>query len=216
MKILALSDMVDERVYSEDIRQNYGDSDIVVGCGDLPYHYLEYVVSTLNRPVLYVRGNHDDKPQETTDGRLVWEAEGCQLIDGRTTLQQDVLFMGLGGSIRYKPNAKHQYSEGQMRVRLANMMPRLLANRLRHGRYVDIVVAHSPPFGIHDGDDLAHRGFKTFLTLMTRFRPKLLLHGHIHEWRRDQTTRSIVGDTSVIGVFPVTTIEFNAATNAVA
>jgi predicted phosphodiesterase len=41
MKIIALSDMVDERVYSEHLVKNYVDIDLVVGCGDLPYYYLE-------------------------------------------------------------------------------------------------------------------------------------------------------------------------------
>jgi Icc-related predicted phosphoesterase len=202
MKILALSDIVDERVYSEHLVKNYGDVDLVVGCGDLPYYYLEYVATVLGRPVLYVYGN-------------VHEAEGCDLIDGRTTRESNVLFMGLGGSIRYRPQAIHQYSEGQMRARVARMLPRLLFNRLRFGRYVDVVVAHSPPFGIHDGDDPAHIGFRAFLTLMDRFKPRLLLHGHIHEWRRDQVTRSSVGGTKVIGVFPVTVIEYEASVNGI-
>jgi Icc-related predicted phosphoesterase len=95
------------------------------------------------------------------------------------------------------------------------MLPRLYLNRVRYGRYVDVVVAHSPPFGIHDGDDPAHIGFKTFLSFMDRFKPQLLLHGHIHEWRRDQITRSSVGGTKVIGVFPVTVVEYEPAVSAV-
>ena len=118
MKILALSDMVDERVYSEHLLKNYGDVDLVVGCGDLPYYYLEFVVSMLNRPVLYVYGNHDAKPQVLADGRVVNVAEGCELIEGRSILEHDLLFVGLGGSIRYQPGTKHQYSEGEMRARL--------------------------------------------------------------------------------------------------
>lgn len=214
MKILALSDTVDERVYSEHLVKNYADVDLVIGCGDLPYYYLEYVVTVLNRPVLYVYGNHDDKPQVLADGRVIHEAEGCNLIDGRVTRELDVLFMGLGGSIRYQPQAIHQYSEEQMRARVRRMLPRLFLNRVRYGRYVDVVVAHSPPLGIHDGDDPAHIGFRTFLSLMERFKPRLLLHGHIHEWRRDQITRSSVEGTKVIGVFPVTVIDFEPTVSA--
>jgi Icc-related predicted phosphoesterase len=89
------------------------------------------------------------------------------------------------------------------------MLPRLYLNRMRFGRFVDVVIAHSPPFGIHDGDDPAHIGFRTFLSLMERFKPKLLLHGHIHEWRRDQISRSSRGGTQVVGVFPVTVIDYH-------
>jgi len=212
MKILALSDKVDERVYSEHLLKNYGDVDIVVGCGDLPYYYLEYVVSMLNRPTLYVYGNHDDKPQVLADGRVVREAEGCDLIDGRVTMLLNTLFMGLGGSIRYRPEASHQYTEGQMRARIARMLPKLLANRIRHGRYVDVVVAHSPPYGIHDGDDPAHIGFQIFRTFIERFRPTLFLHGHIHEWHQNQASRTELGQTKIIGVFPVSVIEFEGPT----
>ena len=33
--------------------------DLVIGCGDLPFDYLEYLVSRLDVPLLYVPGNHD-------------------------------------------------------------------------------------------------------------------------------------------------------------
>ena len=53
-------------------------------------------------------------------------------------------------------------------------------NKLRYGRYLDVMLAHAPPFGIHNGPDFPHRGFKVFLSFMRRFEPRYLLHGHIH------------------------------------
>ena len=58
MNILAVSDTVDSLVYSPQIRNLYDDVEAVFGCGDLPYYYLEYIVSTLDKPVFFVRGNH--------------------------------------------------------------------------------------------------------------------------------------------------------------
>ena len=55
-----------------------------------------------------------------------------------------------------------------------------LSRRLRYGRYLDILLTHAPPFGIHNGPDLPHRGFRAFLGLMDRFKPRYLIHGHIH------------------------------------
>ncbi|MFQ5921532.1 MAG: metallophosphoesterase family protein [Anaerolineales bacterium] len=68
MKILALSDSVDDRIYSTRAHQTYGDIDLVVGCGDLPIYYLEFVADALNKPVLYVRGNHDTEAELRSDG----------------------------------------------------------------------------------------------------------------------------------------------------
>jgi Icc-related predicted phosphoesterase len=205
MKILALSDQVDERVYSARFVQNYGDVDVVVGCGDLPYDYLEYVVSMLNRPVFYVHGNHDAQVMLTAEGGEKTGPEGGELLDDRVRYEQEALLLGLGGSIRYRPGAGFQYTDGQMRYRIARLLPRLLFNRVRYGRFVDVVVAHSPPFGIHDGPDPAHVGFRAFLVLMQRFRPRLLLHGHLHV-ARHQTT--IYRETQVMGVFPMRLIDF--------
>jgi Icc-related predicted phosphoesterase len=207
MKILAISDRVDERVYSEHILHNYGDVDLVVGCGDLPYHYLEYVVSMVNKPVLYVHGNHDVEVSQTATGRRVGEAEGCDLIDGRIVNVKGLLIMGLGGSIRYTPGNPFQYTDRQMRARIAKLIPRLLVNKLRYGRFLDVVITHAPPYGIHDSTDRAHTGFKAFLTLMTWFKPSHLLHGHMHSRRYNVQTSTIYGDTKVLGVFPVRAIE---------
>ena len=59
MKILAISDEVVELIYSPRVRQQFHDVELVIGCGDLPFYYLEYIVSSLNVPVYGVRGNHD-------------------------------------------------------------------------------------------------------------------------------------------------------------
>ena len=207
MKILAISDRVDERVYSEHILHNYGDVDLFVGCGDLPCFYLEYVVSMIKQPVLYVHGNHDVEVQQTEDGRRAGKAEGCDLIDGRIVNVKGLIFLGLGGSIRYKPGSRHQYTEGQMRARVARLIPRLLMNKLRYGRFVDVVITHSPPYGIHDSTDRAHVGFKVFLTLMNWFKPRYLLHGHMHDRRYNAQTSTTYGNTTVVGVFPVRAID---------
>jgi len=59
MKILALSDQVEERVYNLAGQGYFQEIGLILGCGDLPYSYLEYLVSVLNVPMFYVPGNHD-------------------------------------------------------------------------------------------------------------------------------------------------------------
>ena len=68
MKVLTVSDVVDNLVYSPQIRNIYGDVEVVFGCGDLPYYYLEYIVSALDKPVFFVRGNHAHVVEYGEDG----------------------------------------------------------------------------------------------------------------------------------------------------
>lgn len=209
MKILALSDEVAGPIYSSHIKEQYGDVDLVIGCGDLPYYYLEYVVTMLmDVPVVYVYGNHD-KTQYTADGRTLNAAEGCKIIDGKVHAVDDLILVGLGGSIRYQPNAIHQYTEGEMVGRILQLIPRLIFNRLTRGRFLDILVTHSPPFGIHDGKDRAHVGFKSLLTFMRYFKPRYMLHGHKHIYRRDTKRVTQYHATTVINVYPVHVLELD-------
>ena len=213
MKLLALSDEVVEHIYSPQVKKNYGDVDMVLGCGDLPYYYLEFIVSMLDKPLYYVPGNHDRKKQYMSDGRVVQRAEGGVDIDRKAVRHGKWLMAGLGGSIRYRPDGTHMYTEMEMGVRAAPLTVPLVANRLRWGRYLDILVTHSPPRGIHDREDPAHIGFDTFRSFMLRFKPRLLLHGHAHVYRRDEQTETKFGETTVINVYPYRVIELDDLNN---
>lgn len=210
MKILALSDHVVEGIYSPAVREQHGDVDLVIGCGDLPYYYLEYIVSMLPVPLVYVFGNHD-REQYTADGRRLTAPAGGQGIEGRVARIGDLLVAGLGGSIRYQPRGVHQYTQGQMRARILRLLPALLVNRVRFGRYLDMLVTHSPPYGIHDGQDPAHVGFKSFLTFMRWLKPAYLLHGHKHVYGHGQVRETQVGETTVLNVYPSRVIYWDDA-----
>ena len=69
----------------------------------------------------------------------------------------------------------------EMLTRMWMLAPHLLLNRWRYGRYVDVLLTHAPPLGIHNGPDYPHRGFQAFLTFMDFFRPRYLIYGHIHQ-----------------------------------
>jgi Icc-related predicted phosphoesterase len=207
MKILAISDQVQLSLYSEAIERLYPDIDLVLGCGDLPFYYLEYIVTLLSAPLFYVLGNHDP-PQRYVEGMTVgpW-ANGCVDIDGRVVAYQGMLIGGLEGSMRYKSEGDHQYTEAEMWRKVLQMAPRLYLNRLRWGRFLDILITHAPPRGIHDKPDLCHQGFTSFLWLMRHFRPLYLIHGHVHLYgpRRPQATRYEA--TTVINAYPVSILE---------
>ncbi|MFQ5959898.1 MAG: metallophosphoesterase [Candidatus Methylomirabilales bacterium] len=209
MRILALSDLVDRHIYSPQPSHQYREVDLVVGCGDLPFYYLEHAAAVINRPVIYVHGNHDAELQATSDGRYIRAARGCTSIDGEVKVIADRIFVGLGGSIQYIPGAHNQYTELAMRLRVARMLPRLLANKIRYGRYLDVLVTHAAPYGVHDGADRAHVGFRTFRVLIRFLRPKLLLHGHMHNPNSEQPMDTVVDGTRVVGVFPVHLVELD-------
>ena len=59
MKILCVSDQIDPLIYSVNIKERYRDVDLVISAGDLPMEYLEFILSSLNKPLFFVFGNHN-------------------------------------------------------------------------------------------------------------------------------------------------------------
>jgi Icc-related predicted phosphoesterase len=210
LRILAVADEVDEGVYGD--RLNSVRPDLVLGCGDLPFDYLEYLVSRLDVPLLYVPGNHDPslKSPDVTWTPLRAELpvpgpQGCINIDGRVAEERGFRVAGLGGSLRYK-DGPNQYSQGQMGRRALRLELALSLKRVRRGRKLDILVTHAPPFGVAEAQDAAHVGFVAFLRLIRKFHPALAVHGHVHPYGRFLPERQ-VGPTRVVNVVPSRLIE---------
>ncbi|RPI96671.1 MAG: metallophosphoesterase, partial [Chloroflexi bacterium] len=60
MKILAISDIeLPQMRNAKYLRERYADIKLLVSCGDMPAHYLDFIGSVLNVPLMFVRGNHD-------------------------------------------------------------------------------------------------------------------------------------------------------------
>ena len=68
MKILSISDVEINFIYSPTIQERFKSVDLVISCGDLPYYYLEYIISMLNKPLYYVAGNHANAVEQTIGG----------------------------------------------------------------------------------------------------------------------------------------------------
>jgi Icc-related predicted phosphoesterase len=202
MKILVVSDVVVDWIYSPRIRLLLSDTDLAIGCGDLPSYYLEFIISSLDIPLFHVNGNHSI-PQEKQSDR---NSNGSIDLHGRVMNQQGYTFAGVEGSLRYK-NGLYQYSQFGMWLNIFMLVPSLLLNRIKYGRYLNVFVSHAPAWGIHDQSDLAHRGIKAFRWLLTQFQPDYHLHGHIHVYRPDIVTESKFGRTRVINAFGYRKIE---------
>jgi Icc-related predicted phosphoesterase len=210
MKILTISDEVVESIYSPDIKQRFGDVELVLACGDLPPYYLEFIVTILNVPLLYVFGNHDQGIY-TSSGQFKQAPMGGVNVDERVVEVKGLLIGGLEGSMRYSGRGDHQYAEQDMQWKALRMAPALWWNRLRHGRFLDILITHAPPYGIHDGTDLCHTGFKTFLRVMDTYRPRYLIHGHQHIYSPHTTIRTTYRHTQVVNTYGYQVIRFDAA-----
>ncbi len=192
MRILTVSDKVEPVLYGPYIRERVGQVDLILACGDLPYYYLEYIVGLLDVPLYYVHGNHDRPvpPNKhgvpSADDTVSWAVN----LHARTAEYDGLLLAGLEGCRRYSPDRPFQYSESEMRLHAMRLGLKLLANKVRRGRYVDVLITHAPPRGIHDDEDLPHQGFESYLGFMRTYRPLLLIHGHQHVYNRNLATET--------------------------
>jgi Icc-related predicted phosphoesterase len=199
MKVLSLSDKKESFIYSPQVRERFADVDIILGCGDLEYYYLEYVYNALNVPLLYVRGNHDKVVEYGEAGQRTSPWGGVDL-HRRSICRDDVLFAGVEGSLRYRPGM-FQYNQSDMWRHVYALVPQLLLNRIRYGRYLDVFVTHAPPLGVHDKSDLPHQGIKAFSWLLRTFHPAYHFHGHVHIYRPGEARETRVGRTLVINAY---------------
>jgi Icc-related predicted phosphoesterase len=168
MKILALADVEDKALWDYFDKERIKDVDLIISCGDLNHHYLEFIETMSNCPLLYVRGNHDR-------GYDVEPPLGCTDIDDRIYDFHGLRILGLGGSMRYHEGSD-MYTEQEMSTRIRKLRG---AITLRNG--FDILVTHAPAKGYGDMDDLPHNGFECFNSLLDQYHPKYMLHGHVHK-----------------------------------
>jgi len=230
MRFLCVADQIDPSVYSSTAKQRFADIDAVLCAGDLPMDYIDFVVSTLNKPTFFIFGNHNLKDfsyyhggpaQSQIAGRpaaithchgaeyagfRVLAVKDLMLTDAQTHRKTPLLIAGVSGSLRYN-NGINQYSETEMFFKLLHMWPRLLLNRILYGRYLDILLTHAAPRHIHDLEDSCHRGFECFRWFMKKFQPVWLVHGHIHLYdvRTERVTQ--FGATTVVNAYGYYIIE---------
>ncbi len=186
MKILILSDEESPALWDYYTPGRLKEYDLIISCGDLKAKYLSFLVTMARCPLLYVHGNHDTEYVKEPP-------EGCDCIDDQIVEFNGLRILGLGGCRKYHPGA-HQYTERQMRKRIAR-----LRWHLWRSRGVDIVVTHAPPEGVGDSEDPAHWGFEALRRFIDKYAPEYLFHGHVHlRYGMDQTRVRICGKTTVI------------------
>jgi Icc-related predicted phosphoesterase len=206
MKILAVSDKIVEWIYSPNIRRLLSGTELAIGCGDLPLEYLEFIISALDIPAYYVQGNHS-MPEHKPAMNGIYSS-GSINLHLKVLRYKGFTFAGIEGSLKYN-NGIYQYSQLEMWLNVAMLVPSLLRNQFRYHRYLNVLITHAPAWGIHDEADLPHQGVKAFRWLVQRFQPDYHLHGHVHFYRPDTVTESIFGRTKVINAYGYKEINLN-------
>lgn len=229
MHILAVSDTPERLLYDNFKRERWqGKVDLILSCGDLSQNYLEFLVSVLDVPLLYVAGNHDTTYRAQPPG-------GCEDIDGRLVTIGGLRIAGVAGSMRYNAGSdEYQYTERQMAWKM-----RKLEWKVRRAGGVDIVISHAAPLYcpsykkcpapsgpgracVHpecpshldvclDATDLAHRGFESFHRFIDRHTPRYWLHGHNHLTYSWTPRISAIGETTIINAYGHYALDTDAA-----
>ena len=158
MKILAIADTEERCLWECFRKERFEGVDLILSAGDLDPDYLEFLVTVINKPLIYVRGNHDDRYARHAPG-------GCICVEDSVYTYRGIRIAGLGGSMRYRDGA-NMYTEREMSKRM-----RKLSRKVRMVGGCDILLTHAPAAGMGDLDDLPHRGFECFNILESR------LHG---------------------------------------
>ena len=232
MKILCVSDYVDPLIYNQNVKDVYSDVDLILCAGDLPMDYIDFIVSVFNKPTYFVFGNHDLKEYHLyhKDSRLdnlhlvknyeqaihghgatylgfkAFANENLLVEDPETGRKTPLLIAGASGTSRYN-NGLCQFTDSQMKFKLLKLVPKLIYNKLKYGRYLDIFMTHASPRHIHDHEDPCHIGFEFYNCFLYRFKPVYMVHGHIHLYDLREERIGKYYDTTVVNAYAHYVIE---------
>lgn len=226
MKVLCVSDYVDPLIYNQNAKELFPDIDLILCAGDLPMDYIDFIVTVFNKPTYFVFGNHNLKDlryyhkdertmpfqdygndttsshfhgatylgfQHYTDNRLM-------VNDPVTGKQRPLLLAGVSGSLKYN-QGPCQYSDFQMKLKLLKLVPTLIYNKIKYGTYLDIFMTHASPRHIHDHEDPCHKGFECFNWFLQKYKPKVMIHGHIHLYDMREERVGKYYDTTIINAY---------------
>ena len=165
VKILLIADIhsVKYQVWKGFLRTIPAKFDMIITLGDIDALSLRQIRETFSdKEIFGVLGNHDRK------GNL--DFYGIEDIHNRKKEVNELTFVGLEGSVRYKDNDNYPlYTQFEI-IQICKSLYR-----------ADIVVSHNSPFGIHDEKDIPHIGFEGLLSYIENKKPRLVFHGHQHK-----------------------------------
>lgn len=232
MKILCVSDYVDPLIYNQKVKEIFPDIDLILCAGDLPMDYVDFIVTVFNKPTYFVFGNHNlkefpyyHKTSHTAAENLassyadVSHGHGAtyagfksfadynlMFTDPATGNRTPLLIAGASGSSKYNKGMA-QYTDFQMKWHLIKLIPKLLINKIKYGRYVDIFLTHATPRHFHDHEDPCHIGFPCYNWFLEKFKPTYMVHGHIHLYDLREERIGKYDQTTVVNAYAHCVIE---------
>lgn len=162
MKILCLADQAPKLPISRILSDN-PEIEMIITLGDLSYDILLDIKKT-NIPKIGVYGNHCSGQYMNR----LW----IDNIHLENRLINWISFIWLEWCHKYKDNAKFQYSQDEVEKLIKENFP----------EKVDVIISHSPPYGINDNIDLAHIWFKELKNYIDIVKPKYLFHWHTYDY----------------------------------
>lgn len=160
--------------------------ELVITLGDLTREDVLALGEVKHIPKIGVYGNHDSGNYMPELGiwdmhLKIWDFKGLR-------------FGGFQGCVRYKENPDAiMFTQAEADALMQNF-PK-----------VDVFLAHCPPRGINDEEEVAHQGFDALRRYVDQQQPKILLHGHTYP--TEETVIKQHGNTRIEYVFRQKIIE---------
>ena len=167
VQVLAFSDRASDLFIDENAKERFQNIGLLLACGDIPYYYIERVMGSFGVPTFFVRGNHDNLEEFSAKG-IRRKPMGAINLDSDLVNHNNILIAGFEGSVRYK-EGPFMYSQTEMWIKVINLIPKMVWNKVMYGRYLDILISHAPPAGLYPETDHVHQGFKAFIWLIKTF-----------------------------------------------
>lgn len=173
MNILAFSDFHESKAALKKVKERLKDADIMVCHGDLTNwgRNLDKIVAEIcswGKTVLFLHGNHENEKTMRTVVSKYKNAKFLHMASYR--LGKYLIFGYGGGGFATKEEDFEKISEK-------------FASEIKKDDIV-IMVSHGPPYGNKTdflGEDLGHRGCKSYTKFIDKYQPMLWICGHLHE-----------------------------------
>ena len=212
MRLLCIADHVDPLIYSNGLKERYGKVDMVLSAGDLTLGYYDFIISTSEQAALFrLRQPSPGEPRASSASPAIHSPGDDRHALGKG--RRGDMHRGKGGpgargsssrvsggSIWYN-GGENQFTDFTMFLTMLRLVPGMLWHRIFHGRFLDVLVTHAPPYGINDLPDPCHTGFRVFLWFMRTFKPRYLVHGHVHLYDRNAAREARYESTIIINAY---------------
>jgi len=208
-RLMLIADYEHPFVYRSSFPRDVPEVAMVLAAGDLAGSYLEFVATKLPRPVLYVPGNHGN--EKLIENGVSSDPGGVTNLHGKVLEVGGLTVAGWGGVPKYREKGEGQYTPLEAWQGFAKLAWQLRLRRLAGKRPLDILLTHAPPLGPHAGSDFAHRGCAEMTRFIDRFRPHLVVHGHIHEYEGRKLEYTTPGGTRVVNAYGYRILDLGAA-----